>query len=101
MRRIIDRLIYDTATATELGSATGGSPYHDLDYWEESLYRTPRGRYFTAGHGGARTHYGWDDGRQGGGGSGITPMTTEEAIEWAEDHGVDSVVELLAEVDDA
>jgi hypothetical protein len=85
MRRIIDGRIYDTATATELARDGNGAYAGDLDGWDETLYRSPRGQYFIAGTGGAASRYAAPEGVDGRGpGSRIVPLTRAEALAWCE-----------------
>jgi len=84
MRRIIEGKRYDTETATEIGHRSSGA-MGDFDRISESLYRTPRGNYFRAGSGGARSAYGQSCGQNCWcGGEGLIPLTKEEALEWCE-----------------
>lgn len=86
MKRIIDGLSYDTTTATLIGNDAGYGP-SDFRWYNESLYRTLRGRYFLAGEGGPMTRWakyvpnaGWTKG------DGIFPLSPAEALAWAENH---------------
>lgn len=85
MKKIINGLRYDTEKAIEVGSASHSYP-SDFSHWEATLYKTPRsGRYFLAGEGGAMSMFASRiDQNSWGGGSGIRPLTREEALEWAE-----------------
>lgn len=56
MKRIIDGRVYDTATGELIHEVSRGHP-GDFAYFEEGLYRSPKGQYFLAGHGGPATHY--------------------------------------------
>lgn len=85
MRATINGLRYDTAKATLIGEAGAAVMQNDSKWWAAGLYRSPRaGRYFLAGQGGPMTRWArkieqswWS------GGSGIVPLTREEALEWA------------------
>lgn len=87
MKVIIEGRRYDTeAPKTKLiakdSSIEGPS---DFRYWEEALYRTGNGNWFLAGEGGAMTH--WSQSAGGSsrcGGSGIRPLSSEQAREWLE-----------------
>lgn len=93
MKQTINKIHYNTETATFVGEAYEGENISDFSYWEAGLYRTPRKRYFIAGRGGAMTPFahraegGW------GGGPGILPLTRMEAFEWACAHLEDDEVE--------
>ena len=86
MKRIIDGIRYDTEAAGTVKVARYSDGYlGDFDFVNESLYKSKSGRWFLAGKGGARSNYAtsvsvgcWS------GGSGIIPMTSEEALAWLE-----------------
>ena len=87
MKRIINGRRFDTDTATEVASASGGGyNFSDFRYYEETLYRTPRGNWFLHGRGGASTR--WSvaapDGSRGGG-ENIHALSDAEALQWLED----------------
>lgn len=86
MRAIINGKRYDTETATELGATSSNVGRSDFGWYEETLYQTPRGKaYFLAGKGHARSHYATNlGGGAWGPGSKITPMSSDEAFEWAQ-----------------
>lgn len=44
--RVIDRLRYDDATATEIASFNNGQPPSSRGRRSEALFKTPGGRYF-------------------------------------------------------
>jgi hypothetical protein len=90
MKRVIAGKTYNTATATEIASDSFG---HGGDFrrWEETLYKSPRGRYFVAGSGGAMTRYArscGDNTRCGG--EGMYILSEDDALGWCEEHGVDA-----------
>jgi hypothetical protein len=87
MKAIINGFRYDTEKAIEVGSYDYGNA-GDFEEWSATLYKTPRaGRYFLAGRGGPMTMYrSTSDGRNFGWGSAITPMTEEEAFDWAQEY---------------
>lgn len=85
VRQIIDGKAYDTSTATQLGEAYARAARSDFGWWHETLYRTPKGRYFLAGEGGPASS--WARPAIGGGrigGEGIRAMSESEAQGWAE-----------------
>ncbi len=87
MKRIIDGKRYDTETASHIGEGNGTAYQGDWHYYSEDLYRTPRGNFFLCGEGGPLTKYGRP--AVGGGtigGSGIIPLTPDEALSWCEEH---------------
>jgi hypothetical protein len=90
MKRVIEGKTYNTATATEIGSDSFGYS-GDHDYWDETLYRAPKGAYFVAGSGGPRSQYRERVGQNmWSGGEGLRRLTEAEALEWCEAHGVDA-----------
>lgn len=95
MRAIIRGKRYDTTTAILIGAAGYNGSRTDFAYWEASLYKTPRGgTYFLAGRGGPMTR--WARSVDGGGytgGSGIKPISAEDALEWAEQYLSTDLVE--------
>jgi len=92
MKRVINGKVFDTGTAELLSSFYFGSP-GDINFIDESLYRTKRGAYFLAGEGGANTKYSHQvDNNSWSGGKAIFPLTIEDALEWAETHDTESEV---------
>ena len=86
MKRIINGKRYDTETATEVADHQH-SNRSDFNYYDETLYRTPKGNWFIAGEGNARSKYGEKvDQSTWGPGKGLTPLTEDEAREWLEQH---------------
>ncbi len=90
MRKIINKVLYDTNQAALIGHydniGRGVDSTSDFNFWEANLYRTPRsGRYFLAGGGNAMSQYATYSGIDSwGGGERIDPMTRDEAYAWAE-----------------
>lgn len=87
MKKIINGLRYDTERAIEIGSYDNGLGCSDFRNWSATLYRTPRsGRYFLAGSGGPMTRFARSVGNMSSAGDGLFPMTSEEALDWAEQY---------------
>ena len=85
MRQVIERKIYDTDTAEEISSTGYGTP-GDFENFNETLYRTKKGNWFTAGGGGAKTKYQVQVSNNSWGGSdNIFVLTSDEAMRWLED----------------
>ncbi|MEO5334936.1 MAG: hypothetical protein H7839_23225 [Magnetococcus sp. YQC-5] len=86
MKTIINGKRYDTDKADLIDEARGGNGPGDFSFWEAGLYRTQKSKTcFLAGKGGAMTQWAThhsDGGRSGG--SGITPLSREDALAWAE-----------------
>jgi hypothetical protein len=87
MQAVIGGLRYDTNKATLIGEASANCSRSDFEWWEAGLWRTPNGRYFLAGRGGAKTLWARpvDGSTISGktGGSGIKLLTADEARTWA------------------
>ena len=95
MKTTINSLIYNTDTADELASDSGGGYCNDFRHWEETLYRTQKGNHFLHGTGGAMSRYSeaCGDGNSYGSGSAIIPLTEAEALGWCEEHECQSAIE--------
>lgn len=86
MKKIINRKLYDTDTATEIGRDGNGYNASDFNCVLETLYRKRTGEYFLHGEGGARSRYASREGNMWGWGQQIIPLTYDEAQDWAEKH---------------
>lgn len=87
MKKIVDGLLYDTDVSTRLGKWSFGSGMNDFNFIAEELFRSPHGRYFIAGRGGAHTKYAEEiDTNSTCGGSDIVPVDEDEARNWMETH---------------
>lgn len=92
MKRIINGKIYNTETATLIGSHVH-SNRGDFHYEDTDLYVTKKGAFFVQGVGGAYSRWARPYGSNGmSGGSGIEAMTTAEALEWCEFSRIDADV---------
>ena len=56
MKKTICRVEYDTETAEVVCKFTSGN-FGDAAGYEEILFRTPKGKYFVYGNGGAESPY--------------------------------------------
>lgn len=84
MKKIIKGKKYDTDTAHFCGAYSYGSPT-DFSYLSEALYKKKTGEFFLYGEGGAQTKYAETiSDNEWCGGEAITPLTEDEAKEWAE-----------------
>lgn len=102
MKRIVQGKLYDTKTAQEIASWDNSLGRGDFGHCSERLFKTPKGAFFLAGEGGALTRWSEPVGNMRAGGSGIVPLSPEEALTWCETHGVDA--DTIAEhfdIDDA
>jgi hypothetical protein len=78
MKATINGLRYDTEKAVLVGKAASAARKPDFEWWQAGLYKSPRAeRYFLAGQGGPMT-------RWASGPSGIVPIDTDSARDWAE-----------------
>ena len=87
--------MYNTETAKKIADYDNGCGCGDFRGFEEALYKTKNGNYFTAGSGGPMTQYAFTSGGSTSGSSDIFLLTTEEAREWLEQYG--STSEYLSE----
>jgi hypothetical protein len=89
MKKVIDGKVYNTETAQLIHEWWDHYGQSDFHYCYEALYRTKKGAYFLAGEGNGLSKYakrfidGW------GPGSGINPISEQEALEWMETHQCD------------
>ena len=98
MKRIIKGKLYNTDTASRIGSCEFSNP-GNFRYCFEELYRKNNGEFFLSGEGGPLSKYreqvgsgGWTSGEA------IIPLTIEEAKAWCENHlSADSYIELFGE----
>lgn len=90
MQKVINGKRYDTATAERIAEWSNGLSLSDFNACDETLYRTPRGRFFLHGIGGALTRWRRSVGSGWTGGSGIVPLSETQAREWCEQRGVDA-----------
>lgn len=87
MKKIIDGLKYDTEKSLLIGEGGNSLSRRDFNYCYESLYKTKSGRFFLSGEGGAMTKYSQKvDSNSRAGGSGIIPLSKEDALSWAENN---------------
>lgn len=77
---------YDTDTARKVGTWGNALPSRDFNWCHEHLYRKKTGEYFLHGEGGPASRHAerfqsaWIEGET------ITPLTYEQARQWAEEH---------------
>lgn len=87
MRKIINGRTYNTETSKAIGSWDNGYSVTDFNYCEEILYKNTKGAYFIYGEGGPMSKYSKAIGNNNwSGGEAITPLTKDEAMDWAEEH---------------
>jgi hypothetical protein len=90
MKKVIEGKVYNTDTATRVCSVRCDTEsVSDFDWHETALYRSPKGTYFIAGEGNARSMWARSAGqRSWSGGSGLRVVTLAEAKEIAENAGL-------------
>lgn len=96
MKAIIGGKRFDTETATKIGEAGYNGSSRDFEWWEEALYKTPRGAaFFTVGSGGPRSNYARSEGQNSWSGQRdvFRALTPEQALAWAERHLGADVIE--------
>lgn len=86
--KYFNREKYDTDKAEELAEWDNGYHRGDSQWVYERLMRMPNGHKFLYGEGGFRTKYAKRAGLNSWYmvGDAITPLTDEEARDWAEEH---------------
>lgn len=93
MKKVIEKRVYDTETASLIAEYWNGLGQGDFRYYEEKLYKTRKGSYFLYGSGGPLTKYSESNGNQTWGISTIVPLRKEEAYEWLEANGETEAIE--------
>ena len=82
MKRIIEKKVYDTETATMVATTSFGQS-NDFKSFAETLYRTAKGNYFLQYRGGPLSKYAVDEGTEGKrGDSDIIVLSDDQAFEW-------------------
>ena len=100
MKKIIKRRLYNTDTATLMGS-WNNDMCGSMEYCEESLYRKHTGEYFLYGRGGPMSVYAVCHGDSCVGSGSIMPFTEEEARDWAELRlSADDYIRIFGEVEE-
>ena len=84
MKKVINRKLYDTKTATEVGWWCNGLEQRDFECVKETLYRKRTGEYFLHGIGGGLTQYTEFYNGASTSGAKIIPLTYDMARDWAE-----------------
>ncbi len=88
MRKVIDGMLYDTDKSKEVCDiGRRGFSRNDFEWEDTQLWLTPRGMYFIAGEGGARSRWAERLGQNGcGPGEGLEAITIDEAKQLVEKH---------------
>ncbi len=98
MKKIIEKKVYNTETATLIAEYWNGFSNNDFRNLSEDLYITQKGQWFIHGRGGAMTKYSESNGNSSWGSSDIILLSGSEAYNWLETHqdsikDFDSVIE--------
>jgi hypothetical protein len=93
MKKIINRKVYNTETATKIATWDNGLPDNNVHAIEELLYHTEKGAYFLQYWGGAATDYAKSYGVTSSDNSGIKALDDSEAYEWLEKHNFAAEIE--------
>lgn len=89
MKKIINRMLFNTETAEKIHAEDNGYYQTDFYHMNETLYHTTSGAYFLHGAGGGLSRYARQLGDGSSGGEEIIPMSEDEAYAWLE--SVDAV----------
>lgn len=88
MEKIIDRRVYNTETGVEIAYWSNGGGRSDFSFCEETIYRSPKGRYFLHGEGGAASKYAVSGIGFSSGGEDISLLdedaVIDKLVEWGE-----------------
>ncbi len=84
MKKVINGKMYNTETATLVGSWDNGLYDRDFGRCAEDLYKKKTGEFFLCGSGGPMSKYAVCHGNSTSGDTVIIPMTEKEARAWAE-----------------
>jgi hypothetical protein len=99
MLKIINGKRYNTETAIDVLALDCNAGMWVVESrsdfrWEDTeLYLTKNGQWFLSGHGNALSRWGKDYGSTRGPGSGIMPISPEEAQAILEEHGQTELIE--------
>jgi hypothetical protein len=101
MKRIIDGLRYDTATAEPIATFTNGFGQSDFKWDNSAIYKTKKGRYFIAGRGGPKSRWATQVNNTTSGGEGIMTLTDTQAREMLEEWEANDALEEHFPIEDA
>ena len=98
MKKIINGKMYNTETAQEIACYCNDLSKGDFRYYDEMLYRKKTGEFFLSGEGGPMSKYSRPCGNMTGAGSGIIPISIDEAKSWIEQYSGTAVyIEVFGE----
>ncbi len=94
MKKVVGGKLYNTETATEIGSYSNGLSSRDFRNVSESLFKTKSGTFFLAGEGGPLSKYARSVGSDTFGDEDLVVLSPDEAQKWAEQYlDADTIVE--------
>jgi len=93
MKKVINGKLYNTETALKIEEYWNGYGYSDFNFCIEALYKTPKGKYFLYGKGGAASKYAEQSGRYLDSGSGIIEFSRMEAMQWLTNYNFNETIE--------
>jgi len=94
MKKVINKKVYNTETATLIADYSNNVPVNDFNHYSEELYRTKKGNYFLYGEGGPLSKYCESTGcNSWTGGETIIALTEPEAVRWCEEHDLVDALE--------
>lgn len=86
MRTTINGKKYTTRSAMCIGKYSKRYGWRDFRNITEKLYVNTLGEFFLAGYGGPWTHYAVYSGSEKHPGTGIIPLSIEDACDWCKEH---------------
>jgi len=89
MKQVINRKLYDTDNAEQIGKHGSIVDKQDFHALAETLYKSPEGEYFLHCQGGAATQYAKQTNNGTTYGEKIQVLTTDEALNWCEKRTID------------
>lgn len=95
MKRVIDGKTYSTETATEVAHWTNGAFLTDFVYFEETLYRTKRGKFFLHGQGHCKSKYAEHVAGITTWGDALKPISDRCARKWLEKRGETNAISIF------
>ena len=100
MRQIIERTVYDTDSAEQIGTYGSIVDKQDFHALAETLYKDPNGGYFLHCQGGAATQYATQTNNGTRYGEEIQLLTKQEALNWCEKRTIDpdNIIEEFADL---
>lgn len=84
MKRVINRKVYNTETATLVAEFDNGLGYNDFNAVREKLYITKKGNWFLHAWGGAASEYAETNGQYAHDADHIIPFYPEDALDFLE-----------------